>query len=97
MAKIRINEEGLRQNKQAIENKIMELQSLNERLSELLKRISDSWEGNASRQYIETMTLYMQKAETMMEVLNEFKTYIEQALRQFEEKDRNSGNRIRNI
>lgn len=97
MAKIKINEDGLRQNKQAIEARIQELQSLNERLAALLSRIESSWEGAASRQYIATMTIYKQKAESMVNVLNEFKSYIDQALSQFEEKDRSGGSRIRSV
>lgn len=96
MAKIKINKDGLRQNKQAIDARIQELQSLNERLAALLSRIESSWEGAASKQYITTMMMYKQKAESMIEVLNEFKNYIEQAVNQFEEKDRSGGSRIRN-
>ena len=97
MAKIKINSEGLRQNKQVIESKINELQALNGRLSELLQRINDSWKGAASRQYIATMMIYKKKAESMIGVLNEFKNYVDQAITQFEEKDKSGGSRIRNI
>lgn len=97
MAKIKINEDGLRENKKAIEAKISELHSLNERLTELIFRIRSSWEGDASTQYINTMTHYKQKAETMIDVLTEFRKYIDEALRRFEEIDSNGAKRIQSI
>lgn len=97
MAKIKINEEGLRENKKSIELKISELHSLNERLAELIARIDSSWDGEASKQYVTTMTYYKQKAETMIEVLGEFHKYIDVAIRKFEEVDRNGANKINSI
>lgn len=97
MAKIKINEDGLRENKKAIEAKISELYSLNERLTELIARIGSSWEGDASTQYINTMTHYKQKAETMIDVLTEFKKYIEGAIRRFEEVDSSGARKIQSV
>lgn len=95
MAEIRVDVEGLLSNKRAIEQKISELQSLNMRLEQLIHRIGDSWEGEASERYIEKMLGYKVKAEEMVAVLEEFKKYMEQAANTFAQKDRDGANRIR--
>ena len=55
MAKIRIDQEALLANSQALENRIRELQELNTRLESLIVRIQSSWEGQASIAYVTKM------------------------------------------
>ena len=95
MAEIKVNVEGLLNNKNIIEQKITELQSLNARLTQLLGRINDSWEGEASEQYIMKMLGYKQKADEMVEVLSEFKKYMLEAASKFDAQDKNGASKIR--
>ena len=95
MAEIRVNTDGLMSNKQAIEQRIIELEALNTKLAGLIERINDSWEGAASEQYIAKMRTYKMKAENMVEVLSEFKKYIEEAIAKFEHQDKSGASRIR--
>ena len=95
MANIRVDIDGLRQNKKAIESRIADLKSLNSQLDALLADIEGSWTGEASTRYIETMRQHKQKAEEMVTVLNEFKSYIEQAASNFEAQDAEGASAIR--
>lgn len=95
MAKIKANIDELRQNKSDIEKRIVELESLNASLDGLLSDIEGSWTGAASEQYIATMRQHKKKAEQMVHVLNEFKTYIDQAATRFEQKDKEGATKIR--
>ena len=94
MADIKINIDGLRSNQRSIEQKIGDLEALNGRLEALLARIDSSWEGRASEAYISTMRGHKKKAEQMIGVLREFKSYMEQAAAKFESKDRSGAGRI---
>lgn len=95
MAKIRVDIDALCQNKADIEARILELQNLNSNLDALLSNIEGSWTGAASEKYIATMRQHKRKAEQMVNVLNEFKGYIEQAADRFEQKDKEGASRIR--
>lgn len=95
MAKIRIDENSLRQNSHALNTRISDLQNLNSRLEELINRIDGSWEGQASESYIATMRKYSEQAKKMINVLNEYKKYIDTAINNFSNVDRNAASRIR--
>ena len=95
MAKIKVNVDALRQNKTDIERRITELQNLNTSLDRLLSDIEGSWTGAASEKYIATMRQHKKKAEQMVNVLNQFKSYIEQAATRFEQKDKDGASKIR--
>ena len=95
MARIKVNVEGLRDSKKAIQDKVGELQSLNARLDRLLSDIESSWEGTASEKYINGMRQHNRKAEQMVHVLEEFERYMDTAAVCFEEKDKSSASRIR--
>lgn len=96
MARIKVDVNGLRDNANKISQQIQTLESLNNRLDGLLNRVSDSWTGNASEQYIETMRLHKQKTQGMITVLQNFKGYMEQAATRFESVDHDGASRIRN-
>ena len=95
MALIKVNIEGLQANKQAISQKINQLQSYNTRLSSILAQIESGWEGEASKKYAETMRVYQGKAEQMVNVLYEFQSYMDQAAARFEQQDKTGGAKIR--
>lgn len=95
MAKIRIDEEALRSSSKNLETKINELISLNSRLNALINRINDSWDGEASQAYITIMLSYAKKTEGMLSVLREYKKYVDSAVAEFGNKDRESASKIR--
>lgn len=96
MAKIKIDIEGLRQNASKIERQIQTLQDLNSRLDRLISDIEATWTGVASEKYVSIMRIHKQKAELMVNVLTEFKRYINQASTTFERHDQEGANRIYN-
>lgn len=95
MAKIRIDQEALLTNSQALENRIRELQELNTRLESLIVRIQSSWEGQASIAYVTKMLVHITKARQTIDVLREYKNYVDKAVSKFTEVDNNAANRIR--
>ena len=95
MAKIRINIEALRSDSNKLSAKIAELQNLNTRLENLLSRIEGSWEGQSSITYIGTMRSHAAKAVKMVDVLTEYKKYVDSAIEKFSNLDKSAANRIR--
>lgn len=95
MALIKVNPEGLRQNLGEIDTCIRELEGLNARLDALLGSIGSSWDGEASEQYIASMTRHKAKAAEMAGVLGELRRYMQQAADRFEQVDRDGAARIR--
>lgn len=96
MAKIKIDVAALRENSRGLELKIQELNVLNKNLDSLISRIESSWEGEASTAYINMMRFYENKANSMVEILTEFKSYIDSAVIKFEDVDNASASNIRN-
>lgn len=96
MAKIKINEEALENSSKALDARINELINLNTRLEALIARIDDSWEGDASLRYISIMRSYAKKANSMIDVLKEYKKYVDSAVSDFRNRDKDSASRIRN-
>lgn len=95
MAKIKVDINSLTSNSSSLNTKIMELQALNNRLETLISRIQDSWEGQSSERYISGMRSYAAKAQNMVEVLTEYKKYVDSAIEKFSNVDKNSASRIR--
>lgn len=95
MGRIRIDIDALRSNSRAMEVKIQELNQLNQSLDALIRRIGDTWEGDAGIAYITLMKSYEQKAIHMENVLSEFKLYIDAAVTKFEDLDQAAGARLR--
>lgn len=96
MAKIKIDIESLKLNASSLEERITELQNLNTRLESLISRIQASWEGQASKVYIDKITAQARKAQKMVDVLMEYKKYVESAISKFSTIDNNSANKIKN-
>lgn len=95
MAKIKMDIDALTQSAQTINTRISELQALNSRLEELISRIGASWEGNASAAYIATMRAHAEKAKKMIDVLMEYKKYVDTAVSKFSGLDQGAAARIR--
>ena len=96
MAKFKVDISALRTDENSLEKQIQELQELNKRLETLLSRIESSWEGDASTAYIRMMRTYAAQAANMVEILKEFKSYVNKASNTFETFDKNTASRIWN-
>ena len=96
MADIMIDTGGLAESEQALKKYMSDLQTLNGRLSALIEQISASWEGNRSKRFLLMMLERRQKAEDMVQVLNEFSSYANQARERFTDLDKRSAASIRN-
>lgn len=94
MAKLTVKITDLRSNQSALEKHIADLEALNRRLETLLARIESSWEGDASDSYIRVMRTYAEQASNMVQVLTEFKTYVNKTADTFETLDKNVSSRI---
>lgn len=94
MAKIKIDADGLKANAAALDTRISDLQNLITKLEDLIARIQGSWEGQASIMYIAKLLAQSAKAKKMVEVLQEYKKYVEKALSKFTELDSGSANKI---
>lgn len=97
MPKIKIDTEGLKNSSENIGARIAELQNLNSRLESLIARIADSWEGNASEAYINLLRSYAEHAKNMINILNEYKKYIDKTVVKFSELDRNKANIVKSV
>lgn len=95
MALIKVDADALRTQAAAVETKISELNGMNGRLLALIQRIGDSWQGQASTAYARVMFGYLQQAQDMIQLLEEFKKYAENAAREFEAEDKQGAQRIR--
>lgn len=94
MAKVKVEISALRTNQASLEKQIADLQALNTRLETLIARIESSWEGDASVSYIRVMRNYAQQAANMVQVLTEFKSYVNKTADTFETLDKNVASRI---
>lgn len=97
MPNIKVNIDGLNNNSNNISSKIAELQNLNNRLDSLIARIADSWEGDASEAYINLLRSYAEHAKNMINILNEYKKYIDKTVVKFSELDRNKANIVKSV
>ena len=95
MAKIKVDIDALTSNSSVLNSRIAELQNLNSRLEDLINRIDSSWEGQASLTYINTMRNHAAKAKKMVDVLTEYKKYVDSAISKFSNVDKNSAAKIR--
>lgn len=96
MAKIKVDVDALQRNASALEARISELQALNTRLEQLMARMQASWEGQSSALYLAKLSAQAQKARKMVDVLEEYKKYVETAVEKFSGADRDYAGKIRN-
>lgn len=95
MAVIKLDDNALKTRSAELSARIAELQNLNARLESLINRIDASWEGQSSIAYITTMRGYAERANKMVEVLTEYKKYVDTVLERIPSHDNISSNRIR--
>ena len=97
MAVIKADVAALRANAKTINKDISELNRLNAELEHLLANIESTWEGKASEKYIAQMRKHKDKADKMVNVLFEFKGYIEKAATKLETMDKEGASKIRSV
>ena len=96
MAKIKVNVEGLQDNYKALDLRAADMQALIAKLTAILTRISSSWEGDASKAYIDMMTGYRRRAEDILKVIRSHRDYIGKAATGFSAVDARCADVIRN-
>ena len=96
MAKIRVDVDGLQDNYQSLGLRTAEMQDLIARLNAILERIDSSWEGDASRAFIEMMRGYRLRAEGVLKVVQAHRDYIGKASAKFSAADARCADVIRN-
>ena len=94
MAKFKVDITALRTDEKSLDQQIQDLMELNKRLETLISRIESSWEGDASVAYVRMMRNYASQAANMVEVLKEFKSYVNNAANTFESFDKKTASRI---
>lgn len=97
MSRINLDIDELDLSSASIQQKINELESLNARFEVLIAQIKNSWEGKASEAYLAMILSYYNKAQGMIEILEEFKKYVDSAINKFSELDSRSAVEIRSI
>lgn len=91
---IKIKVDELKKNAVAINAKINELNDLNKRLNDLIERINSSWLGNAAELYVNLMRGHLERIKKMINVLTEYKKYVDNCVNEFSELDQNSANSL---
>ena len=92
----RINLDEIINNRNNLKKYIEDLKNLNSRLEQLINKIGDSWQGDASTSYINMMRKYADQARQMEQVLEEFDKYADSAVTRFSKTDEESANSIKN-
>ena len=96
MAHIKMDFDGLLQQSSTLGQLGQNYEGLNSRMRSLTEQISEGWEGEASRAYVEMMQKYIQQAGKMTGILQAFRGYANQATTDFQELDRTCAAAIRN-
>lgn len=96
-ARIKINNEELTRVSSNLSQRIAELEDLIKRLEALLNRIRSSWTGASCDAYIAMMTKYLNDAKNHVNLLNSFKSYIDDVINRFNEWDTNSASQIARV
>lgn len=95
MSRIKIDIDTLRSCASTMSGHISDYESLNSRFESLSASITDSWKGSAGQSYATKMNSYLQQAVSLVEIMNQFKKYAEDAADNFDEVDAACASRIR--
>ena len=96
MAHIKIDYDGLMQQASTLGNQISQYEALGSRVNGLIGQMQASWKGESCNAFTETMQDYMREASKMVGVLQAFKSYAEQATKDFSDVDQQCAVMIRN-
>lgn len=95
MAKITIDTDALVQGIQNISGRIGKMQETNSMLQSIAGIISSSWTGSSSEAYTEKMNEYIEHANKLVQVLEEYQNYVKKANETFSKLDSDSANKLR--
>lgn len=87
MAKIDIDIETIRSSSTTLEAKVNELKVLRFDLYKLISQIDDTWDGPASRSYINRLNDYLKKIDVMLTVLPYYAEYLKNTANDMERLD----------
>lgn len=96
MAHIKIDYDGLMQQASVIGGISASYESLNTRLKALEQKVTDGWEGEASRAFGDMMQKYIKQSHHMKEIIDLFRGYATDATSSFQEVDQRCAAIIRN-
>ena len=87
MAKIDIDIETIRSSATTLEAKVNELKVMRFDLYKLISQIDDTWDGPASRSYINRMSDYLTKIDVISNVLSAYSVYLRNTANDLEKLD----------
>ena len=96
MPVIRIDVDALRARANTMEGHIAEYESLNGQMQNLSGNMTASWKGESGAAYSSMMTGYVAQAQSLVQILQKFKTYATDTADKFEAADTECAARIRN-
>lgn len=87
MAQIKIDYDGLQQQSAAMRNCIQNYESLISRTNAVVSQIQDSWQGESSVAYVETVSKYIQQANLLTGILERIRSTSDIVTNRFSEVD----------
>ena len=87
MAKIDIDIETIRSSATTLEAKVNELKVMRFDLYKLISQIDDTWDGPASRSYINRMNDYLTRIDVISNVLSAYSVYLKNTANDIEKLD----------
>ena len=87
MAKIDIDIETIRSSATTLEAKVNELKVMRFDLYKLISQIDDTWDGPASRSYINRMNDYLTRIDVISNVLSAYSVYLRNTANDLEKLD----------
>ena len=87
MAKIDIDVETIRSSASTLEAKVNELKVLRFELQKLISQIDSTWDGPASRSYINRMNNYLTKINDIIKILSNYFDYLKNTADDIEKLD----------
>ena len=90
MALIKVDTDALVKCAQTFESEISDLKNLKENLSGIVSRISASWEGSASEEYVARLLNHIQKIVSVIAILEKYLEFIKEAGTTFANTDNDS-------
>lgn len=96
MADFRAEIDSLREEAKQLQTQINKYKELEKKINTLLVRMRSSWEGDACNSYMNMMALYQGRINKMIQVLTDYKSYVEKSVTIIEDKDREIASQINN-
>lgn len=95
MGRIKVDAEMLRNYVGTLNGRISEYEALTARMTALNENIQASWKGDARDSFAKMMAQYIQQAQQLKGILEQFRTYAQDAADKFDNLDAECAQRIR--